>query len=76
MKAECTLEFIFDSESQAVAIAGSLKVDDENFVQTKVDGNKITAIIKADSIPSLIHTTDDYMACMSIAERSVREDLK
>ena len=46
---------------------------DDNFVITEVISNRILARIEADNVPSLMHTIEDYMACISIAEKSLKD---
>lgn len=70
MNITCLLEFEFDSEELAMNIANSIKIDDGDFVDTKTEGNKISALISSETIPSLLHTLEDYLSCISVAEKS------
>ena len=76
MNISCTLEFEYPSGQVAENIAKSIKVDDENFVKTDVEGGTISAIIESNNIPSLLHTIEDYLACLSIAEKTVTDSLR
>ena len=71
MKTSCRIEIEFDSKEKAEAVSSSIKVDDENYVRTDIIDNVLVATITADSVPSLNHTIEDYMACLSIANRSI-----
>lgn len=71
MKVSCTLEFDYDSEEEAQAVAKAVSVDNEGFVAMNVEGTKIISTAEAESISSLIHTLDDFLACVSVAERVV-----
>ena len=71
MKITCKLELDMKDEATAHDIANSIKVDDDSFVITEVIGNRILARMESDTIPSLIHTIEDYMACLNIAEKSL-----
>jgi len=71
MKISCTLEFDYDSEEQAQAVARAVEVDNEGFVTMVVEGKKIKSTAESDSIPSLIHTLDDFLSCVGVAERVV-----
>lgn len=71
MKISCTLEFDYDSEDEAEAVARAVAVDNEGFIEMKVDGKKIISTAESESIPSLIHTLDDFLSCVSVAERVV-----
>lgn len=71
MKISCTLEFDYDSEDEAQAVARAVEVDNEGFVSMVVEGIRITSTVESKSISSLIHTLDDFLACVSVAERIV-----
>ncbi len=72
MKISCTLEFDYDSEDEAQAVAGAVEVDNEGFVTMNVEGRRITSPAESESIPSLIHTLDDFLSCVSVAEKVVK----
>ncbi len=72
MKVSCKLEFSYESEEEAKAVLKAVEVDNEEFVKTSLEGKKLLSKVESDSIPSLIHTLDDYLACVSIAERVVK----
>jgi len=74
MKVSCKLEIDFDTIEKAENVFKSIKVDDFNFVSSKIDSKKLEAKIEADSISSLLHTIDDYLACVSVAEKIVDKD--
>ena len=74
MKVSCHLEIGFDSKKKAEHVFRSIKVDDFDFVDSRLDSNKLKARIKANSISSLLHTIDDYLACVSVAEKIVDKD--
>lgn len=74
MKISCKLEFEYESEKDAKAIAKSVEVDNYQFVKTTLDGKRIISIAESESIPSLIHTLDDYLACVSVAEKVVERE--
>jgi len=73
MKITCTLEFEYDSEKEAEAIAKSVEVDNYQFVSTTLMGKRIISKAETKSIPSLIHTLDDFLACVGVAEKVVRK---
>ena len=67
MKAECSLELEFDSEKMVKGVLKSVSVDDFDFVKSEMIGKKLVSKIQSNSISSLIHTLDDYLACVSVA---------
>ena len=72
MKISCTLEFDYDSKDEAEAVARAVEVDNEGFVKMDVEGKRIISTAESESIPSLIHTLDDFLSCVSVAERVVK----
>lgn len=74
MKVECDLVIEFDDSEKTKAVLRSIKVDDFDFVDSKALDNKITAHIESKSVTSLLHTLDDYLACISVAEKVLDKD--
>ncbi len=68
MHSQCTLEFEYESEEQAIAIAKAVEADNEGFVDMRIEGCKLVSNIEADTIASLLHTIDDFLVCVSTAE--------
>ncbi|HHH83838.1 MAG TPA: hypothetical protein ENL29_00015 [Thermoplasmatales archaeon] len=76
---KCTLMLEYMNEEEAERIEKSLKPDNESFVRTHVEENFVVAEAEADSISSMIHILDDFLACLSVAERigeTVRGNVK
>jgi len=71
MKVSCNLVIEYNSPEKAEKVLRSIKVDDFDFVSSKINGNRFEAVIESKSVPSLIHTLDDYLACISVAEKIV-----
>ncbi|UCE37594.1 MAG: hypothetical protein JSW00_19435 [Thermoplasmata archaeon] len=74
MKVTCRLEFNYETEEEAKAIVRAVEVDNYQFVKTTLEGRKMISVAEAGSIPSLIHTLDDFLACVGIAEKVVRKE--
>lgn len=74
MKARCTLTIDFEDAKKAKTVLESVKVDDLNFVKSKVIKNRLKAEISSKSISSLLHTLDDYLACLSVAVKVLDKD--
>ena len=71
MDVGCEVVIEFDDLKKAKTVLRSIKVDDFDFVKSKINNNRLEAEIKAKSISSLIHTLDDYLACVSVAMKIV-----
>jgi tRNA threonylcarbamoyladenosine modification (KEOPS) complex Pcc1 subunit len=71
LKLATYLSFEYDSAEEAEILSKALKVDD-GWIKLKVLKNRIEAEVKSNSIPSLINTLDDFLACLSLAEKVIR----
>ncbi|MCK4332480.1 MAG: hypothetical protein KAV40_02750 [Thermoplasmatales archaeon] len=71
MKVSCTIIFEYNSSEKTEKILRSIKVDDFDFVESKLNGNRLEVLIESKSVPSLVHTLDDYLACISVAEKII-----
>jgi len=70
-KVRCALNLEFDSHERAERVHRSSELENEGYLSTEVRGNAIVANIEADSLNSLLHTLDDFLACTSVADRIV-----
>jgi hypothetical protein len=70
MRARATLTLTFPDASTAKAVAESVSLDDQGYIRTRRSGATITATAAADGSLGLLHTLDDYLACVSVAERT------
>jgi len=61
----------FDSNEIAEKVHRSVELDNQGYIVTRVDGNLIHAEIEADSLNSLLHTLDDFLACTGVADKVV-----
>ena len=75
MKIHCEILLEYESEEKAKNIEKALSIDNEGFITTKVEGNLVRGEIEGKSILSLLHTLDDFLSCLSVAERAM-EGLK
>ena len=74
MNVECDITIDFDDVDKLKTVLKSIEVDDFSFVKSKVVGKRLVAKIESKSIPSLLHTLDDYLACVSVAIKVVDKD--
>ena len=73
MKVKCSLSIDLDDVNvkKAEAVLKSVQVDDFDFVKSKINKKQLEAVIESDSVSSLLHTLDDYLACVSVAEKVI-----
>ncbi|KYK20648.1 hypothetical protein AYK25_08735 [Thermoplasmatales archaeon SM1-50] len=73
MKAICRLTLEFKDAQEAKKVQRSIQADDQGFVTSTLKGKTLEAIIESKSVFSLLHTLDDYFACVSIADEIVKK---
>jgi tRNA threonylcarbamoyladenosine modification (KEOPS) complex Pcc1 subunit len=73
MKVSCTIELSYESPKHATQIYESVKVDDAMFMDSKRKQNSIQTNIETTSVSSMIHTVDDYLACVRVAENIIEK---
>ena len=73
MNIECKFIFEYPNSDMAKKIRDALEVDNYNFIKTELDAGNMIAHIKSESIMSLLHTTEDYLACLSSAENVITQ---
>jgi tRNA threonylcarbamoyladenosine modification (KEOPS) complex Pcc1 subunit len=71
MKATCKIVIDFDNEKKVKNVLKSIEVDNLRFVKAHIKGKTLEADIESKSVSSLLHTLDDYLACVSVAEKIV-----
>jgi Zn-dependent membrane protease YugP len=74
MKAICTLTIEFENAKKAKKVLRSIQADDYGFVKSKQSGKTLEAVVESTSVASLLHTLDDYLACVSIADDIVNKN--
>ena len=72
MKITCKMVFDYKNKKNAENIAKTVGVDNYIFVKTKTKENRIMSEIESNSIPSMLHTIDDYLACVGVAEKMTK----
>ena len=73
MKIKCKFIFEYSNSEMAKKIRDALEVDNYSFITTELDAGNMIAYIKSESIMSLLHTTEDYLACLSSAENVIAQ---
>ena len=74
MDVACDIIIDFDDLDSLKTVQKSIEVDNFDFVKSKINGKKLEAEIKANSVSSLLHTLDDYLACISVAMKVLDKD--
>lgn len=72
MQLRCRLDFEYATEEQAEAILRSVAVDNGGFITSRREGRRLVSEAQASTPLSLLHTLEDYLACVAVAERIVQ----
>ena len=70
---ECELVFEFTDEQEAETVASAIKIDNPDFVTLTIEGKILRSSVRANTLPSLINTLEDYLACIALAEKIINE---
>ena len=74
MDVACDIVIEFDDTEKVKNVLKSIEVDNFDFVKSEINGKKLETQITANSVSSLLHTLDDYLACVSVAMKVVDKD--
>ena len=66
-----TISITFDSEKEAANTAEALKVDDDEFVRTIVEGLTVRGFVTSDSPEGARRAADDWLACLMAISKKV-----
>ena len=72
MAVECVIEIDYDNVQQAENVARSITLDNGKYADTKVEGRRLIIRCSASSTPSMLHTIEDLLACVKVADLLVR----
>lgn len=70
---KCRLVFRYSNKKECSLIDSALGVDNYQFVITKIDNKKLVSDITSHSISSLLHTLEDYLICVNVAEKCLQQ---
>ena len=67
----CEIVLSFPSSDGAGKVLHAVEQDNGGYVDTKHEDDTIVAVINASTLKSLLHTLDDFLSCVSVAEKIV-----
>jgi len=74
MDINCEISLTYDTETQALKIQKVVAIDNGSFISSKTKNNTLIAHINSTSLPSFLHTLDDYLACVTVAEHVLKRE--
>ena len=73
MKLKCNIKINYSDIKETNNILNSIEIDNFNFVKSIIKDKTLITYIESNSISSLIQTLDDYLSCLSIAEKIIKK---
>lgn len=71
MKVKSKIKLTFKTDEDAKITYETLEVDNENFLDSKLEANTITYEIDNESLTSTLATIDDLIACEILGEKII-----
>ena len=69
MKVKSKIELKFKTPELAKITYETLEVDNENFLESKLEDDTITYTVNSESLTSTLATIDDLIACEILSEK-------
>ncbi len=67
----CRIEISYATAAEAKAVRDALAPDDTGFVRSRVEECALVAEIDGATPMKVLHTVEDYLACLAVAEKAV-----
>jgi hypothetical protein len=69
---ECTIQLEYQSNKQAKTVMRAIELDNDKFANAERKGRIVVIRSSSESIPSMLHTLEDLLACVRVAEETVK----
>jgi hypothetical protein len=69
MKIQCKFIFDYPSIQLAQVVYRSLQIDNQDYLKSWLRESQIEVIITGSSIPPILHTLNDFLSCLTVAEQ-------
>ena len=73
MKINGDLRFIYKSDENAKLVFDSLEVDNEDYLESKLNNNSIEYNVKSEKLGTFLATVDDLIASEIVVEEIVKK---
>jgi tRNA threonylcarbamoyladenosine modification (KEOPS) complex Pcc1 subunit len=72
MQVQCVIELEYKTGDEAEKVARSISLDNGQYAHAEVRGNRLILTASAASAPSMLHTLEDLMSCLKVADEMVQ----
>jgi len=73
VKCDCSFSLEFENAETAKKVLDSVRLDNGEWISSRLEGNKIMCETSSESIGGLLHTAEDFLACVALAEKMMRK---
>ena len=74
VKCSLTLTLEFRDESIARNVMHAVRLDNGEWISTRQEGNRLHCTAASDTLGGLLHTAEDFLSCVSLAERMQKKE--
>jgi hypothetical protein len=69
---DCEIVLEYDDERDAIAVMEAISPDNAPYAEAERNGRKVTVRSRSDTCPQMLHTMEDLLACVKVAEEAVK----
>ena len=69
---DCEIVLDYDDEKDAIAVMEAISPDNAPYAEAERDGRKVTIRSRSNTCPQMLHTMEDLLACVKVAEETVQ----
>ena len=73
VKCLCSFSLEFDDIETAEKVLASVKLDNEEWISSRLEERRILCEASSDTIGGLLHTAEDFLACVALAEKMMKK---
>jgi len=69
---ECTIQLEYQNEKQAETVKRAIELDNDKYANAERKGRVVVICSTSESVPSMLHTLEDLLACVRVAEETLK----
>jgi hypothetical protein len=73
VKCDCSFSLEFENAETAKRVLDSVRLDNGEWISSKLKDNKIMCEASSNTIGGLLHTAEDFLACVALAEKMMKK---
>ena len=72
MSVDCFIELDYEDERTAEAVLAAISPDNAPYAEAERVGTRVMVRSRSRTCPQMLHTTEDLLACIRVAEEAVQ----